>query len=106
MKFDAKDFEIISINGAVRDRGGDFSQPNSCAADRAIKLQSIDLSKLFTTSIEDCISSNNLAISISSLSKNVAELNMLIASLAQTSASKSSRLQKISNLHISTNCKS
>ena len=102
VKFDAKDFEIISINGAVRDRGGDFSQPNSCAADRAIKLQPIDLSKLFTTSIEDCISSNNLAISISSLSKNVAELNMLIASLAQTSASKSSRLQKISNLQCST----
>ena len=89
VNFEAKDFEITSIEGAISDIRDAFLQPDTSASNSAINLKPINLSELFTASFDDYLNSNHVGISLCDLSDNVTELNQLIANMATASLSNS-----------------
>lgn len=89
VNFEAKDFEITSIEGAISDIRDAFLQPDTSASNSAINLKPINLSELFTASFDDYLNSNHIGISLCDLSDNVNELNQLIANMATASLSNS-----------------
>ena len=89
VNFDAKEFEITSIEGAISDIRAAFLQPDTSASNSTINLKPINLSELFTASFDDYLNSNHVGISLCDLSDNVNELNQLIANMATASLSNS-----------------
>ena len=89
VNFDAKEFEITSIEGAISDIRAAFLQPDTSASNSTINLKPINLSELFTASFDDYLNSNHVGISLCDLSDNVTELNQLIANMATASLSNS-----------------